>query len=521
MDPIRFTGLASGLDTQSIVDELMKAARIPLDNKEKDKQLLEWKRDDYREMNSKLAELDDSIFNGIGKQSTFIQKNVASSNESAVSAKNINSTIEVNTSIRVDQIAETAYMNSTGDIRANTDFNPNDTLENQRANLNTDFTSSTFTIQAINEDGTLGEVETFTIDPAEDSLNEIIDEINSSEAGVVAFFDEQTGKISMSAKYTGDVAGSAEIILTGDFLTGSLGLKADNIIANDSGTGKEGKNAKFEFNGLETERSSNTFRINGYEYTLKGVTDDGDGITEAGETVNITSEPDVDSVYDDIVKFVNTYNEIIKNISDEIGEKRKYDYKPLTDKEKDAMTEDEIKLWEKAAREGTLHNDSTLRSVMSEMRQDFYAPVNGVNSSYNQLSEIGITTSKIYSDKGKLEIDETKLKEVLSTNTMDVYNLFNIGDKDDNYDDMGIADRLRKTLDSAMDNIEDKAGKEKTESSQFSIGRQLNNLDNEIDNFKDYLANLEKRYWSQYTALETAMSKSNGQIESLLSSFKK
>lgn len=78
-------------------------------------------------------------------------------------------------------------MNSTGDIRANTDFNPNDTLENQRANLNTDFTSSTFTIQAINEDGTLGEVETFTIDPAEDSLNEIIDEINSSEAGVVAF----------------------------------------------------------------------------------------------------------------------------------------------------------------------------------------------------------------------------------------------------------------------------------------------------------------------------------------------
>lgn len=74
MDPIRFTGLASGLDTQSIVDELMKAARIPLDNKEKDKQLLEWKRDDYREMNSKLAELDDSIFNGIGKQSTFIQK---------------------------------------------------------------------------------------------------------------------------------------------------------------------------------------------------------------------------------------------------------------------------------------------------------------------------------------------------------------------------------------------------------------------------------------------------------------
>lgn len=517
MDPIRFTGLSSGLDTQSIVDELMKAARMPLDNKEKDKQLLEWKRDDYREMNSQLAELDDTIFDGIGKESTFVQKNVSSSNESAVSARNINSSIEVNTTIRVDQLAETAYMNSANNITANTNFNPNDTLNNQRANLNTDFTSSTFTIQAINEDGTLGDVETFTIDPSTDSLNDVIKDINTSSANVVAFFDEHTGKVSISAKNTGKVTGDAELILTGDFLTGTLGLDDNNNVASDNGNGKKGENAKFEFNGLVTERSSNTFRINGYEYTLKGVTDDGDGITEAGETVNITSETDVDSIFDEISDFVDKYNEIIEKINDEIDEKRDYDYKPLTDEEKDAMSDDEIEKWEDAARAGTLSNDSILRSALNKMRNDLYSPVNGVNSDYNQLSEIGITTSSNTYDNGKLEINENKLKEALSNNAMDVYNLFNIGSSDDDFNDIGIVDRLRKTIDSAMDSIDEKAGNENSVNTRYSMGRQIINMEQEIDDFEDYLENLEQRYWSQYTALETAMANSNSQIESLFS----
>lgn len=71
---MRIGGLASGMDIDKIVGDLMKAERMPLDKLTQKKQYLEWQRDDYREMNTLLQSLDQTIFNNVYLQKSFIAK---------------------------------------------------------------------------------------------------------------------------------------------------------------------------------------------------------------------------------------------------------------------------------------------------------------------------------------------------------------------------------------------------------------------------------------------------------------
>jgi flagellar hook-associated protein 2 len=522
---MRIGGLASGMDIDTLVGDLMKAERLPLDKMFRNKQTLEWQRDDYRSMNSLLKELDTSIFDGVFRQATFSKKTVTSSNEDAVTAKNINSTSNLNATISVTQLAKAAHLYGGADIRSNTNFDPNAKLSDQITAGNIqDFTTSSFTIQSIKADGTLGEAVSFTVDPSKDSLNSLLDRINNdSKAGVTAFFDSQTGKISMTAKNSGDVAGDAEIKLldtSGTFLTNVLKLPGDNLTLDidsdsdgiyDTASGA-GKNAIFTFNGLATERSTNTFTINGFEYTLKATTT---------TDVNITSATDVDSIFDSVKSFVDKYNEIIGKINDEISEERYRDYAPLTDEEKEVMEDRTIELWEEKARSGMLRNDSILSSALNSMRVDLYSRVgtdtDGVNDDYDQLSEIGITTSSNYLAKGKLVINEAKLKDAISKDPNAIYQLFT--NDSTTYESKGLARRLRDTISSTMSKVENRAGNSLKTNSQFTIGKQLISFNDRINAFEDRLIQIEDRYWRQFTAMEKAIQRSNEQSVFLMNSF--
>ena len=94
MAGLRIGGLASGMDIDGIVSQLMTAERMPLDKIEQKKIYTEWQRDDYRTMNTALSELDNMLspWKGVGTQAAFIKKPVTVSNEDAISVKNVNST---------------------------------------------------------------------------------------------------------------------------------------------------------------------------------------------------------------------------------------------------------------------------------------------------------------------------------------------------------------------------------------------------------------------------------------------
>ena len=92
---MRVNGMASGMDIDGMVSKLMKAESVPLDKMKQKQQTLQWQRDDYRDMNTSLKDLDTTIFNGIFLQSSFNKKTVTSSNDSKVSASAINATSNI------------------------------------------------------------------------------------------------------------------------------------------------------------------------------------------------------------------------------------------------------------------------------------------------------------------------------------------------------------------------------------------------------------------------------------------
>jgi flagellar hook-associated protein 2 len=524
---MRIGGLASGMDIDSLVVDLMKAERMPLDKLEQKKQYTEWQRDDYREINKMMFDFDSLIFDDLILNDTYSQKTVTVSNPSAVSIKNVNSTTDLSGSIAVESLATAATMHSkdkiTNTVDSTKSFDPSKSLGDQFG-----ITEQTITIKAIKQDGTLQNNEDdfeLTI-KATDSLNDVISKINAG-SGVSMFYDSHTGRLSVTANNSGNnTTGSGnEIELSatnadgsvGDFFT-KLNLEPDNVTtaldADGKLVGTEGSNAVFTYNGLKTERSSNTFNINGFEITLKNTT----GTDTNGNPINATfsSTADVDAITEKIVKFVDEYNKLIDKINGELNEKRYRDYQPLTDEQKKEMDEKTIELWEEKARSGTLRNDSVLSSALNQMRSDFYSPVSGL-SGLDQLAQLGITTTKDYLNGGKLNIDPDKLKEAISKDPNAIYQLFT--KEGETTAEKGIARRLRDTLKATMDSIEEKAGKTTSTNDTFSIGKTLNSMEDQIERFQDRLIQVEDRYWRQFTAMEKAIQQANQQSAYLMQQF--
>lgn len=512
---VRIGGLASGMDIDTLVGDLMKAERIPLNKLHQKKQIIEWQRDDYRAMNKLLADLDTSIFDGVFRQSTFTKKTVTTSNEAAVSVRNINATSNLNSSISVSRLAESANMVSSARI-GNASFDPNGKLADQKDNFNTPFvlTDTTITIEAIGKDGNMPVAPVqITIDPANDSLNSIIDKINNSNAGVVAFYDTVEGKVSLTAKNSGDNTAGSEIKLSGNFLTSQLNLDAESDLAAGASRGKVGASAEFTINGLTTTRPTNTFVINGFEYTLKQTT--------GTNTVSVNSATDEEAVFKSITDFVNKYNETIAGINSKVTEERYRKYQPLSDEEREAMSEKQAEMWDERAKSGMLRNDSILSSALTKMRSDLYGRVGNdtdtVNNNFDQLAEIGITTSKNYLDRGKLVIDPNKLREAIKNDPNAIYKLFTNDSAVES--EQGIARKLRATIKDTITTIEGRAGNAMRTNAQFTLGRNLTSIDKQIDRFEDRLIKVEDRYWRQFTAMEKAIQKANEQSAYLMSQF--
>lgn len=490
---LRISGLASGMDIDKIVSDLMKVERMPLDKLKQKKQLLEWQRDDYRAMNTLLQGLDDYLFSNITLQSSMFKKTVSSSNESVVTATAGSSAANVAAAIQVNQVATSAVWLSDATKRVD------------KASFSVD-ADVTLTINVTNGDGTTKQA-AITVKKGT-TLDGVIAQLNSNlDLGVSAFYDEQTGRVSIMKK---EMGAQASLVLadqaTVDFFA-QLGFT--NTAAGQELTGKTaGKDADITINGLRTTRSSNTFTINGVTYTVKGT-----------GTATVSVETDVDAMFNAIKGFVDKYNEVIAKINAELKEERYRDYPPLTDEQKEAMTEKQIELWEEKARSGMLRGDSILSSALSQMRMNVYTKVEGANipSGFSQLAQIGITTSSNYLDGGKLIIDETKLREKIKENPEAVYQLFN--QDRTNQAEKGIARRLRDTIKATIGKIEQKAGKTIWTNQQFAIGRDLIEINDQIDRFEDRLKQIEDRYYRQFTAMEEAIQRANQQSMYLMNAF--
>jgi flagellar hook-associated protein 2 len=345
------------------------------------------------------------------------------------------------------------------------------------------------------------------------SLDSMLNKLNASGAGVNTFYDSATQKVAISTTNTGnnntkttDDSNGKEIVFNSSFLTSTLML--------DSSKESGGTDANVTINGMATTRHSNTFTINNTTFMLNAE-------IPSTQTVTVGIDTDTDGMYDKIKSFVDQYNDVIEKINDMISVAPNRDYSPLTSAQKAQMSDTDISNWNEKARQGTLYNDNILTSVLSKMRQNFYSTVSGITGgSYSQLAQIGITTSSDYTAHGKLVIDESKLKSAIASDPDGVMKLFTSGNSSSSdTSSQGIAKRLYNTITNAVSQIKTQAGTTSLVNDQFNIGRSINSLSDQISSFQDHLKMIQTRYYTQFTAMESAIQSANSQASYLSSMF--
>lgn len=484
---IRLSGLASGMDTESMIKDLMKAERTKVDIQYQKKQILEWKQEDYRDINNKMLTLRNALFD-LKLTSSFESNTVQSNNANVLTATAGAGVIDGQYSVNVISLASgvtAASQTSMGSAEDKTSlaaqFGLSDTVS--------------FTLE-----GSKGS-KTFSFDAATTNIYDVIEEINSSEIGINCSYDEGVDRFFLFSDTSGsdvkiDVLDDANGFLrdtlklyTGDLATAEIPVNLGS-----------GQDAQIEFQGVSgLTFSSNQFSLNGINFSLTGT----------GETtISITN--DTDSTVDKIKKFVEAYNNVMDLIGTKLKEERDRDYQPLTDEEKESMSDSDIELWQEKARQGLLRNETILNSIYNTMRSNATGIVGGLDESnpITSLSRLGITTSANWLDNGKLYIDEDKLKEALTENSEQVMEFFTGNDSAD-----GLADILYEKVNEGITSIKDKAGTSTALYDNSFLGKEIEEVDEQIDIWEERLEEIETRYWNQFTAMEKALQEMNNQSD--------
>lgn len=610
----RITGLASGLDVDSIVTQLMSAEKTKLNKLQQKQQLAEWRQEAYRTIITAAQEFTSKYFNTTSSSSllsanTFIKYSVTSSS-SAISASASSSASAGNHSVKVSRLATAATLTSSSSISkdvqasAAADYS---SLSGKSITLAVDGTSRTVSLsnvtdadslqtaidEAVGEgkltvgtttDGYLsitaavdsgvqkitisapssgtsgltslgfgsgatlsnrvtttstletifgddafnsdGQIEltingnSFTFDKS-DTLSAMMSEINSSSnAGATMKYDELSGKLTLTASATG--AGNTLVVTEGDgssFLSSFL----DNATA--------GVDAQVTIDGQVLTRSSNKVTVDGVTYTFSQTTD---------EAATVSLVQDTDAIYDTISSFVEDYNALISSIHSALDETYDSDYPPLTDDQKEDMTDEEIEKWEAKAKVGLLANDSSLKSMLSSLRSSLIDSVPGQSMT---IFTIGISTGT-YDEQGKLYIDEDTLKAAIESDPEGVSNLFtqqsttyagttsvrslNNSQLSTRYKEEGIAYRFYDILQTNTSTIRDNNGnkgllleKAGTENDASETSNTLSTLidkyQEEIDKEQDRLDAKQDSLYTKYSTLETYINKMNTQLSALSS----
>jgi len=376
----------------------------------------------------------------------------------------------------------------------------------------------------------------FRFNSKEVSINDIIKKVNADTTiNATMKYDITTNSFKIESKKTGQTTKLEVVDKAGNFMS-ALGI---------TGTEK-GTDASVTVNGVEIVRSSNTFTYDGLTFNIKNdypATDPKDATqpdadpndvsqsTTVIEPIKVTVSSDPDKALNFIKEFVDKYNEIIKKLNDKISEKRYKDYLPLTDEQEAAMTDKQVEKWEEKAKSGLLRNDSIISNILTQMRSALYAAVEGCGIT---LTSIGITTSSNYEDKGKLILDEDKLKEALVTKSEEIARLFTSSSdityydainsldgsklRSQRYKECGIAHRISDIIQDAIRTTTDRDGYKGTllekagiagdrSETKSVLAKELLKYDEEAYEMNKKLTEKENALYKKYAAMESALNK--------------
>ncbi len=181
------------------------------------------------------------------------------------------------------------------------------------------------------------------------------------------------------------------------------------------------------------------------------------------------------------------------------------------------MKEEQITKWEEKAKKGLLYHDQTLGKIIMNMRSAVTDTVEGVDSKYNSVFSLGVSTTGI---KGQLVLDEDKLRKALSEDSEAVYNVFAKLDSENLNDSAksGVAQRLGDIFVSATKTIKDRAGSSSDITEDSDLNNLLRNLQTKMSNFKKLMSSFETALYKKYDAMESTLAKLGTQLNYVMGS---
>ena len=289
---------------------------------------------------------------------------------------------------------------------------------------------------------------------------------------------------------------------------------ANNITGTGGMSVKWASDAVIELDGAELTGTSNKFLVNGMTLDLASTTFN--ETTGKYDEISLTVSNDTDTAYKMVKDFVKKYNELLSDLNEKFGAASARGYDPLTDEQKEAMSDDEVEKWEKKIKDSLLRRDGTVDGLITALRSSLQINVEVDGKKYS-LASFGIRTSSDYTEKGKLHIFGDEDDENYSTET----NLLKKG-LDEN------PEAVMKTLAAAGQQLYDALTKKMAKTSLSSALTFYNDkkMDDDQSAYKKKIKELEKkateledRYYKQFTAMESALTKMQNNTSMLFNYF--
>ena len=541
-DLLRMTGMYSGMDTESIVSQLVKTKSTKVTNLKNEQKKLEWKQTAWQDLNSKIYNMYSKTLSNLRLTSAYSKKSTVSSDSTKATVVASEGAVNGTQTLKVNKLAKSGYLTgakldgktttTTGtdgkDVTKVVNWETTDKLSEIDSNL----TGKSISITT----GSGTDAKTTDIEITADmTINDLVAKFK--DAGVNASFDTTNQRFFINSTGTGS---AKNFTLTSDDSTAlaSLGLDPNTTYTDINGSKNscvkiEGQDAEIVLNGATFVSDSNTFSINGLTINTLGVTD---------EEISLVTSTDYDGIYNTIKDFLTEYNDLINKMDKlyNADSARKYDM--LTDDEKDSMTDDEVEQWEDKIKSALLRKDNSLYNVMNTLTttmMDGYYENNLSDKQKKNMSASEI--SAWYKENGgkKHYLSDYGIGTLSYFEAQDnEHHAYHInGDADDEFtstkedklkaaiaeDPEGTANffaTLCKTLYSKLDET-------MSESTEYSsiykvyndkqLKKDYNDYTTKISDAEDELNDYEDRWYNKFSKMEVALSKLQSQTSSISS----
>ncbi|MCO7226147.1 flagellar filament capping protein FliD [Pleionea sp. CnH1-48] len=437
MGLLSFGGIGSGIDTNSIIDALVTAEATPkklsLDRREANLQLT---LSGVGSLKSALSDLQTAA-KALNESTLFDKRTVSTSTTTNLTASTSNTAVPGSYDIEVTALAQgSKHQTSIFASGSSTTFGAG---------------TLTFTVGSKSFNVTVGATDTLAdirtaINDASDNIGVNVSLLNNVTDGMT------TGSILTIDSTTTGAGNDLAVTFTGD---ASLADLSTNLTSTQTAG-----DAAVKFGALTSSSATNTFSslIDGLDITVKKV-------NTSGETTTITVAKDSSGVATKVSEFVDAFNNYSSIING------------LSSADSNAP--------------GLLLGDAVLRQANNQIRGLLGTEVTGINSDFNSLVSLGVTTNK----DGTLTLDSTKLNNAISSNIDDVKTLFTSND--------GFAKQLETTIDRYVGTNGTLVQRE------TSINEQLTEVSEERVVLTARLEQLEVRLRSQYAAMDALVAQSN------------